>query len=105
MSNKINNPMGTLLEAIVIVLIVLYEINKADNSIILFPNPVNNKLFIAGLNGKLILEINIFNQLGQKVFHKKNISSPLDVSMLNQGIYIIEVKTQNKIKRSKLVKK
>ena len=43
--------------------------------------------------------------MGQKAYHIKNINSPLDISMLKQGIYIVEINVQGVIKRSKLVKK
>ena len=47
------------------------NINEVENTIIFFPNPVDKELFIAGLNGNQILEVNIFNQMGQKIFYEK----------------------------------
>jgi hypothetical protein len=65
------------------------------NDFQLFPNPVNTELFIKSKNGENINEITIFNQLGQKVFYEKRANSNIDVSILEQGIYVVEVVTRN----------
>ena len=74
------------------------------NDIQIFPNPARNELFIYGKDGIIIKEINIYNQIGQRVIHKKGIiSNTIDVSMLQNGMYILEIENDNVIYRSKLI--
>ncbi len=73
------------------------------NEIQIFPNPAKNELFISGKDGLIIKEINIYNQMGQRVIHKKGKTNTVDVSMLRQGMYIIEIEIDNGKVRSKLM--
>lgn len=69
----------------------------------IFPNPAKNKITISTKDGLIIKEINIYNQIGQRVIHKKGISKTVDVSKLRQGMYIIEIEIDNGKYRSKLI--
>lgn len=72
---------------------------KAVNpGFILYPNPANNKVTIS-LEEDLIYTVNIYNQLGQKVFSKENIRTRkliIDVEDWQNGQYIIQVDNVNK---------
>ena len=76
------------------------EGNTLFNSVSIFPNPARNKITISGV---IIKGVNIYNQVGQSVIHKKGISNTVDVSSLIQGMYIIEINIENKKYRSKLI--
>ena len=67
------------------------------------PNPAEKELFISGKNGAIIKEVNIYNQTGQKVLHGKPINNPIDISMLRQGMYIIELVSDESKIREKLI--
>ena len=77
-----------------------------DESISLFsvnPNPVKDVLNIStSLN---IDSINVYNQLGQRVLHTDNlIDNTLDVSSLNNGVYILRISAEGKKKSLKIIK-
>ena len=79
-------------------------INDLNNKKInIYPNPATNKLNIFTNNEMPINEINIYNQLGQSVLHIKQPDDLIDVSMLEKGIYIIELVFENSRVREKLV--
>ncbi len=80
----------------------IYE-NVQDIRISIFPNPATDILHISSNNGSIIETVIIYNQLGQKVLHRNEIIENIDISALGQGIYIIEL-TSNELKiREKLV--
>ncbi len=74
------------------------------NDIKVYPNPTNAALFISSSTGAKITEATIYNQVGQKVLHSKPVTQPIDVSMLRQGLYIIEVIYGTRIMRRKFIK-
>jgi len=80
----------------------LENINIRDQ-ITIFPNPANKELFISNNNGAIINEVNIYNQIGQKVFQETQITNTFDVSMLRRGAYIIELISNEFIIREKLI--
>jgi len=80
------------------------------DAIIVFPNPVNNKLFIINNTNEQTEQIVLFDALGKKVLNKlftptNSLEISLDVSTLTAGIYIVKVKTANKDYCIKLVKR
>lgn len=79
------------------------EENNFINSLYIFPNPATDEIFISNKSGSTINEIIIYNQLGQNVLHQVGINNAIDVSMLQSGIYIIEVISGNSIKREKII--
>ena len=75
-----------------------------DDGFLIYPNPVKERLTISSKNGLRIYEIAIYNQIGQKVLHHKPAIQPIDVSMLRQGLYVIEVVCGNRKMRGKFIK-
>lgn len=88
---------------------VLTSLNLYDNSnsIVIYPNPVKDLMEIKGANGG---EITIFNVLGERIMNAlpsdQNSSdvSFFDISSLPAGVYSVELKTADKIFRSKIIK-
>ena len=69
----------------------------------IYPNPATNKLTISTDNETPIKEAVIYNQLGQKVLQVKPPNSSIDISMLESGVYIIELITDEYKIRQKLM--
>lgn len=68
-----------------------------------YPNPATNEIFISCDSGTIVNEINIYNQLGKNVLHQNRVDYSIDVSMLQSGVYIIELISGNSIIRTKLM--
>lgn len=71
---------------------------KKINNIVLYPNPVSQRLNISADNifGN---EIRIFNLLGMKVWHSKAISDKIeiDVSTLPSGVYFLKIDRETRM--------
>ena len=72
-------------------------------SFTIYPNPATNELFISSNHEIIIDEVNIYNQLGQNVLHQQKFNNAIDVSMLQPGIYIIELVVGEILTRKKLI--
>ena len=69
----------------------------------IYPNPAKKKLFISSENGMSIDEVIIYNQFGQKVLQENQILKVVDVSMLRQGMYVVELMSNGLKMREKLI--
>lgn len=78
----------------------IQELNK--NSYSIYPNPAKNIINIRLTENNQLKNLNITNLFGQKVYstNEKNI----DVSNLQTGIYILNVKTEKGIVTEKIIK-
>ena len=89
-------------------------LNISENSFInqldLFPNPIiDNNLFIKSNANEIIKTITIYNSIGYLISSEK-VETPnnhylLNLSNLNQGIYIINIKTDLNNYSNKIIKK
>ena len=73
-----------------------------EYDISIFPNPANNQLTIFCKNGT-IEEVIIYNQTGQKVFQEKGVNNIIETSNLQPGLYVVEVVSEHKRIREKLM--
>ncbi|MBS3739004.1 T9SS type A sorting domain-containing protein [Mesohalobacter halotolerans] len=73
-------------------------------NLVIYPNPVNDKLFIKSPN--IALEhVNIYDLSGKLVFEQNDISNGnLNISHLQSGVYILKIKTPVGVLQRKLVK-
>jgi hypothetical protein len=69
----------------------------------IYPNPAKKEIFISIKNGTTINEVKIYNQIGQKVLQKNQMTNTIDISKLRQGMYIIELVTNDSKIREKLI--
>ncbi|HLF64795.1 MAG TPA: T9SS type A sorting domain-containing protein, partial [Saprospiraceae bacterium] len=60
-----------------------------------YPNPCSNTVNISTPNGVTIDDAIMYNQTGQKVMQRKPVNNALDISKLQQGVYIIELVVAN----------
>lgn len=84
---------------------VMTSITKNEPELIIYPNPAKKNLYISTNSNVKIKEIIFYNQLGQTILQKTEISNKIDISMLGQGLYIIElVSDKNKTRKKLLIK-
>jgi hypothetical protein len=84
------------------------ELNNSNESVTVYPNPVEQMLNINlnGLTGNS--EINLYNLNGVRIMSKKTNQSAIqfDLSKLSSGVYMIKVLNGNKtVSRHKIVKR
>ncbi len=70
--------------------------------VLLFPNPCTRELNISA-EGYIIDKISIYNKLGQRVIHEMKPDNTINVSRLPQGLYIVEVRWNERRVREKLI--
>ncbi len=76
----------------------------ALNTVVIYPNPFQNKLTIQSKSQ--LKSVSVFRINGSRVFNIENISSSIiDLSVLNPGMYIIKVETDKSLEFKKLIKK
>jgi len=75
-------------------------------SISVFPNPVQNKLMLQGLNGnRTYIELhNILGNLEYKTEIENKRSVSLDLQFLNHGIYILQIRQMDKLTNLKIIR-
>ena len=71
----------------------------------IYPVPANDKLHISTQNNAVIDNITIFNQYGQRVIFIQPGNSPVDISILTPGLYIIEIKNRDVKLRDRFIVK
>ena len=83
------------------------DLNNGRN-LEIFPNPTEDFIEI-NLSDLNFSDIIIFNSLGQVIYHENNIEEDVfkfDLSALNNGVYFVQVRIENKyIKTAKVIKK
>jgi hypothetical protein len=69
------------------------------------PNPANENVNIIANNGSKIISVSVYNTAGQKVLinNCNDYKANINTSSLAEGVYVIELTTQQTIQRSKLV--
>ncbi|MDR2223273.1 MAG: CotH kinase family protein [Flavobacteriaceae bacterium] len=78
------------------------DLDKVD--FILYPNPAVDVLHVASASSSSIA-YRIFDRQGQMVQDNSTLNQQIDVSQFNKGIYIIELKQDNKKVVKKFIKK
>lgn len=76
---------------------------SSESDFTIYPNPARNELSFSSNNGKSIINIAIYNQLGQKVLHQITPRNKIDISTLEQGLYIIELQSNELKSRIKIM--
>jgi hypothetical protein len=81
------------------------EKNGLSSGVEIYPNPVKNQLFIDGLNGQ-INQLVITDYSGKVVLSINDTNTKnINVSELNQGIYILKISTNKGIATKQFIKK
>lgn len=85
---------------------LLVSTNNLTESYLLeiFPNPTSQTIFFKYNSSEKLNYVSIYNTLGQKILHKKSNLDQIDISTLENGIYIIEIELNEEIFRQKIIK-
>ena len=75
------------------------------NDIKLFPNPFdkNDKFLNISFDSDNLKQIKIFDLMGRNVYHSETVDNKIEISSLNAGTYIVEIKINDQVQRSKLI--
>jgi len=73
------------------------------NEFSFYPNPATNEIFIESKNLANIVEIRIYNPVGQIIIKQKGIPNRIDISALNKGIYFVDIVSYVMNFRKKLI--
>jgi murein DD-endopeptidase MepM/ murein hydrolase activator NlpD len=80
--------------------------NFLKNQFSIFPNPTNSILNIRLINNDLdIKNISIFDLTGKKIFNQNHFTQTIDVSNLSNGLYLIEIETNEENYKGKIIKR
>ena len=74
-----------------------------ESKISIYPNPANDELYFSAEPGIKVDEVSIYNQIGQKVIYREGSIKTIDISRLEQGMYIVEVVSNGLKFRMKLI--
>jgi hypothetical protein len=65
------------------------EAQIGQGEVLVFPNPSTGHIFWSGLDGQ-VLDVRVFNQLGQLVISRSTTGNSLDLSILPEGVYQVQ---------------
>ena len=71
-----------------------------------YPNPINDRIFIAFPNAISVVEVSIFDVVGHQIYNSQLFESKpsIDFSYVSSGLYFIQIKSENSLKTFKLLK-
>lgn len=74
------------------------------NRLSVYPNPVNDKLYVT--SGVSVTKISVFNFLGQKIkeFDSEAMALPLDFHDFSKDTYLLKIETESGIKEIRIIK-
>jgi hypothetical protein len=67
------------------------EFQPLSDCVQLFPNPTSNIVYINNPEQIIISNIKVFNSLGQQTLNSINSNNTIDLSILDSGLYIIQI--------------
>lgn len=81
------------------------EIENLENKILVYPNPTNSIINITSPN-EIIDQINIYDMFGRYLKSEKckNMNEKIDIQVLPNALYLIEIQTENRTKTFKILK-
>ena len=80
------------------------NISNTSSTLSVYPNPATDVLNISVSNGTKVNNVNIYNVSGKLVTTAKVTANQINISELNNGVYFIEVLTENGKLTTKFVK-
>lgn len=77
---------------------------KEEVKLSVYPNPANDRLYISNLTDSHKITFSIIDLLGKTIINESLDSDYIDISMLESGVYFIQLNTENKISTAKFIK-
>jgi hypothetical protein len=69
-------------------------INNLNSNIYnIYPNPTSNTINIDIDNSSDITSIEIYNAIGQRIYHTNNFKNQIDISEFQSGVYFLSIET------------
>lgn len=75
------------------------------NSFTVYPNPVNDMLFIENNNNKIIQKIVVYDVMGKTVIEQNGNIAQIDFSNITSGLYLVKITSEKEIIVKKIIKK
>ncbi|SHE50531.1 T9SS type A sorting domain-containing protein [Chryseobacterium sp. OV279] len=75
----------------------------ASDSFKIYPNPTGD--FINIQTGDEVVSVSIYNASGQRIINLEGKAKKIDVQSIPSGMYLLEIKTKNKVVTEKFIKK
>ncbi len=77
---------------------------QIKNDLLVYPNPANDRLFINYKNENQKTNFSIIDLLGKTVINDGIDNNYIDISMLENGVYFIQLNNEDKISTAKFIK-
>ena len=77
---------------------------KGYSEFTVYPNPANNQIAINLANGQKASKVIITNIQGQQLYEIFDTQNPIDISALNNGIYFVNITSENGTSTQKFIK-
>jgi len=81
----------------------VFNNKNTGNNIKVFPNPTNSMINIQFSNQPIHYSATIYNMLGKKITYFEN-TNQININKLNNGVYLLEIKTDEERKMIKIIK-
>jgi uncharacterized repeat protein (TIGR03803 family) len=94
--------LGTLFKFQLSVLNIADHINTLGFSV--YPNPVKNILTIQNPKNLSLDKLTITDLTGKKVLEQNGIANPINISQLQQGVYLLQIKSEGYNSNLKFIK-
>lgn len=77
----------------------------SEESFTIYPNPATDNITVMNRSNSQCNSISIINSIGQKVKSQNSCDKTIDISMLKNGLYIVEIQSKSITIRKKLIVK
>ena len=77
---------------------------KQKNDLLVYPNPANDRLYISYKSENQKMNFSIIDLLGKTILSSNMDADYIDISMLESGVYFIQLNSENKISTAKFIK-
>ncbi|MEE1899029.1 choice-of-anchor J domain-containing protein [Flavobacterium rakeshii] len=82
------------------------DVNKyTANNLVLYPNPVSDRLYFGSQNGEELTSVQVYDVNGKLCMEQNNPQGDINVQTLQPGLYFVKLSTQAKVQNMKFIKK
>lgn len=81
------------------------DLNIKNDQVVLYPNPVDNHLFVKIPNNQKVKKISLIDITGKVFFEDNKYQDKIDMSMYEPGIYLLKIESDSKVYIQKILKK